>query len=324
MKRREFITLLGGAAAWPLAARAQQPEQMRRIGLLSGASAHGEPWTALRQGLQEAGYREGQNVAMEYRWAEDQYDRLPALAADLVRRRVTVIVTAGIPAALAAKAATTTIPIVFQGGFDPVEIGLVASLNRPGGNLTGATSLGLELGPKRLEAMHELIPAAKVIALLINPDHPNAASQSREMQTAARALGLEVRIVQARAANEFDAAFVSLTHVGADGLVIGVGQPFVGGVGQLGEFAIRRKVPAIFTGREFVEAGGLMGYGGSGAEGNRLAGLYIGRILKGEKPADLPVQQSTKIELIINLKTAKALGITVPETLLARADDLIE
>jgi putative ABC transport system substrate-binding protein len=324
MRRRDFITVLGGtAAAWPLAARAQQAA-MPVVGLLSGASAHGEPRAAFRQGLQEAGYREGQNVAMEYRWAEDHYDRLPALAADLVRRRVTAIVTAGIPAALAAKAATTTIPIVFQGGFDPVEIGLVASLNRPGGNLTGATSLGLELGPKRLEAMHELIPAAKVFALLVNPGHPNAASQSREMQTAARALGLEVRIVRARAANEFDAAFASLAQVGADGLVIGIGQPFIGGVGQLGELAARRKVPAIFSGGEFVAAGGLMSYGGGGQEGNRLAGFYVGRILKGEKPADLPVQQSTKIELIINLTTAKALGLTVPLSLLGRADELIE
>jgi ABC-type uncharacterized transport system substrate-binding protein len=323
MRRRDFITLLGGAvAAWPVAGHAQQPG-MPVIGLLSGTAARGEMWAVFRQGLQEAGYRPGQDVAMEYRWAEDQYDRLPALADDLVRRRVAVIATAGIPAALAAKAATTTIPIVFQGGFDPVEIGLVASLNRPGRNLTGATSLALEVGPKRVEAMHELMPAAKVLALLINPDHPNAASQSREMQTAARALGLDIRIMQARAASEFDAAFASLAQTGAEGLVIGIGQPFSARPRQLGELAVRYKVPASFFNREFVEAGGLIGYGSS-AEVSRLAGLYVGRILKGEKPADLPVQQSTKVELIINLKTAKALGITVPLALLARADEVIE
>jgi putative ABC transport system substrate-binding protein len=238
---------------------------------------------------------------------------------------VTVIAAlAGIPATMAVKAATTTIPIVFQGGFDPVEIGIVASLNRPGGNLTGVTNLGLELGPKRLEVMHELIPAAKVFALFINPDHPNAASQSSEMQVAARTLGLQIRIVHARAVNEFGAAFASLAQLGAAGLVVGHGQPFTAHNVHLGALAFRHRVAAIFETQEFVAAGGLASYSGNREDALRLAGVYVGRVLKGEKPADLPVQQATKIELIINLNTAKALGLTVPLSLLGRADEVIE
>ena len=326
MKRREFITLLGvAAAAWPIAAWAQQ--SMPTIGYIDDEPERTRSafFRAFQQGLAAAGFTEGRNVAIEYRWTDGRLEPIPEMVADLVRRQVTVIASmVGIPGATAAKAATTTIPIVFLGGFDPVKIGLVASLNRPGGNVTGVTSLGLELGPKRLEVMHELIPAAKVIALLINPDHPNAESQSREMQAAAGALGLQVRIVYARAANEFDAAFASLAQLSAEGLVIGSGEPFVVSNGQLGALAARHAVPTISPNREFAAAGGLASYGGTGEEAPRLAGLYVGRILKGEKPSDLPVQQVTKVQLIINLKTAKALGLAVPITLLGRADEVIE
>jgi putative ABC transport system substrate-binding protein len=323
LKRREFIALLGGAATgWPLATQAQQPA-MPVVGFLgSEIDAH---FPAFHKGLAEAGYVDGRNVAVEYRWSEGHVERFPEFVADLVRRQVTVIASlAGIPAATAAKAATATIPVVFQGGFDPVEIGLVASLARPGGNLTGVTNLGLELGPKRLEVMHELIPVAKVFALLINPDHPNAESQSREMQAAARALGLEIRIVHARAAQDFDAAFASLAQLGAAGLVIGVGAPFTGRSRQLGEFATRHAVPAIFEYREFIAGGGLVSYSGDRTDAFRLVGVYVGRILKGEKPADLPVQRSTKVELMLNLKSARAFGLTVPLSLLGRADEVIE
>jgi putative ABC transport system substrate-binding protein len=326
MRRRDFIALLGGAAAArPRAARAQQPA-MPVIGFLGSDSndTRSARFLAFHKGLAEAGYVEGSNVAVEYRWAEDQLDRYPEFAAELVCRQATVIAAlAGIPGAMAAKAATTTIPIVFSGGFDPVELKLVASLNRPGGNVTGVTNLGLELGPKRLEVMHELLPAAKSFALLINPDHPNAEAQTQEMQTAARTLGLQIRVVHARTVSDFDAAFASLVQLGADGLVIGIGQPFTSRTGQLGDLAVRHKVPAIFASHDFVAAGGLVSYAGSNEDAFRLAGLYIGRILKGEKPADLPVVQATKVELIINLKTAKALGLTVPLALLGRADEAI-
>ena len=323
MRRREFITLLGGASvAWPLAARAQQPA-MPVIGLLGSEIDPHVP--AFHKGLAEVGYADSRNVTIEYRWAEGHLERYPELAADLVRRQVVVIAAVGgIPAATAAKAATTTIPVVFQGGFDPVKIGLVASLSRPGGNLTGISNLGLQLGPKRLEVMHELIPAAKVFALLINPNHPNAPSQSRDMQSAARALGVQLRIIPAPAAEDFDEAFASMLKLSVGGLIVGVGQPFPGHTRQLGELAARHGVPAIFESREFVAAGGLVSYTGARAEAFRLVGLYVGRILKGEKPADLPVQLSTKVELLINLKTAKALGLEVPRTLLARADEVIE
>jgi putative ABC transport system substrate-binding protein len=330
MNRRSLITLLGGAAAsslscsvlWPRAARAQRPS-MPVIGVLGSELDPLVP--AFHKGLAEVGYVDGRNVAIEYRWAEGHLERYPEFAADLVRRPAAVIAAVGgFPAAAAAKAATSAIPVVFQGGFDPVETGLVASLSRPGGNLTGISNLNLALGPKRLEVMHELLPAAKLFALLVNPDHPNADSQSRDMQTAARALGVQLRNIHARTLPDFDAAIAGVAQLGAAGLVIGIGQPFTGHSGLLGELAARHGLPAIFESREFVAAGGLVSYMGDRADAFRLVGVYVGRILKGEKPADLPVQQSTKVELIVNLKTAKALGIDVPVALLARADEVIE
>jgi putative ABC transport system substrate-binding protein len=326
MKRRTFITLLGGAAtAWPLAVRAQQ-SAMPVIGVLDGRSAdESTPLVAaLRRGLNETGFVEGRNVAIEHHWAHGQYDRLPALAADLVRRQVTVIATSGNASALAAKTATATIPIVFLTGADPVQAGLVASLSRPGGNLTGVTSLGVELGPKRLELLHELVHAATTIAILVNPANRSAEIQVRDMQAAARTLGLELHILQASTEREIDAAFAALTRLRAGALVISPEAFFNSRSEQLAALTVRHAVPAIYTYREFAAAGGLMSYGGSITDSYRQAGIYVGRILKGEKPADLPVQQSAKVELIINMKTAKALGLTVPFALLGRADEVFE
>jgi putative ABC transport system substrate-binding protein len=326
MNRRDVITLLGGAAAaWPLAARAQQTA-MPVIGFLSTAPPERfvAQLRAFRQGLGETGYVEGRNVAIEYRSADGQYLRLPALAADLVRRQVTVIEASGGPSAQAAKTATTMIPIVFNIGVDPVEAGLVASLNRPGGNLTGVTSLGVEVGPKRLELLHELVPKATVMAALVNPTNPNAETLSRDTQTAAGTLGLELHILQASTELDLDTAFATLVQLRAGMLVIG-GDPFFNSrVEKLGALTLRHAVPAVYQFREFAAAGGLMSYGGGITEQNRLAGVFTGRVLKGEKPADMPVQQAAKVELILNLKTARALGITVPITLLGRADEVIE
>jgi len=322
MKRRRFIALLGGAVAWPLAARAQQPG-MPAIGFLYGASAEAVP--AFLQGLAETGYVEGRNVAIEYRRAEaPRYDLLRALAAELVSHRVVVLFAPNNVSALAAKAATSTIPIVFTTSEDPVQQGLVASLNRPGGNITGVTLLNTELLPKRLEVLHELLPSARSIAVLLNPTTPNVETQSREVQEAARTLGVRLHIVHASSEGDFDAAFARMVQRKADGLVIVPDPLFTLRSEQLAALTLRHAVPAIFQFRKFVEAGGLMSYGGSATQIGHQVGLYTGRILKGEKPADLPVQQITKIELIISLKAAKALGITVPLTLLARADEVID
>ena len=323
MKRREFITLLGGAAAWPVGARAQQPT-MPVIGFLSTSPGPVSSMeVGFRRGLNETGFTEGQNVAIEFRWA-DQYDRLPALAADLVRRQVTVIATSGLPAAVAAKAATATIPIVFQLASDPVALGLVTSLNRPGGNLTGLTSLNEEIGPKRLELLHEVVPSASIIALLMNPTSPNAETLSREVQEVANTLRLNLHVLHASNERDFDTVFASLAQLQAGGLVAGAHVFFNSRSKQLAALALRHAVPMITPYREFAAAGGLMSYGHSIPDQYRQAGVYVGRILKGEKPSDLPVQQATKVELIINLKTAKSFGVDMPPTLLARADEVIE
>jgi putative ABC transport system substrate-binding protein len=329
MRRREFVTLLGGAAAsWPLAARAQQHAKMPVVGFLNGASA--ELYTkfsgAFRRGLNEMGFVEGQNVVVEYRWANAHYDRLPDLAADLVRRQVTVIAATGTLAALTAKAATKTIPIVFTTASDPVEVGLVASLGQPGGNVTGATQLNMEVTPKRLELLHELRPKATAVALLVNPANVIVAeAQTRAVQTAAGTLGLQLHILQASTEAEVERAVASLAQLRAGGLVIAAGDAFFNSESAyLAAVTVRHAVPAVYQGRDFVEAGGLIGYGGSVVDSYHLAGIYAGRVLTGEKPADLPVLQSTKVEMFINLKTAKALDITIPLPLLGRADEVIE
>jgi putative tryptophan/tyrosine transport system substrate-binding protein len=325
MKRRQFITLLGGAAAWPLAVRAQQPA-IPVIGFLGSRASGEDPQllTSFRLGLKEGGYVEGQNVVIDYRFAENRYDRLPALAADLVQRQVALIAANG-PAALAAKAATSTIPIVFTAGYDPVEVRLVASMNRPGGNVTGVSILDVELGPKRLELLRELVPKATIVAVLVNPSDPvRAGSISRAVQTAAHSLGLQSNVLQASSDRDFDAVFASLLQMRADGLVIG-GEPFFNSRSeQLGGLTARHKVPAIFQFREFTAGGGLASYGASLTDSYRQAGVYAARILKGERPADLPIVQASKFELVINLKTAKALGLSVPANLLSTADEVIE
>jgi putative ABC transport system substrate-binding protein len=328
MRRREAITLLGGAAAaWPLGARAQQAA-MPVIGWLgseTSADKDSSRFAGYYLGLNDAGYVEGQNVAIEYRWADGQYDRLPELAADLVRRRVTVIVTpASNLAALAAKAATSTIPIVFNIGFDPVKLGLVASLARPGGNVTGVSNLAVELGAKRMELLHELVPNANLIAVLINPSNLNSRSVTEEAQAAARALGLQTHVLGASSEQDFDAAFTTFAQRGDGALVIAPDPLFNSHPSQLVALAARHALPAIYSVHNFAEAGGLMTYSPAFLDSGRLAGGYVARILKGARPAELPVIQPTKFELVVNLKTAKALGLTIPESFLLRADEVIE
>jgi putative ABC transport system substrate-binding protein len=326
-RRREFITLLGGAAAaWPLAARAQQPA-MPVVGWLNSETPSGYAplVAAFRQGLSETGFVEGRNIAIEYRWAEGHNDRLPTLAAELVRRQVAVIAAAGTSSALAAKAATATIPIVFSTAADPVAEGLVTSLNRPGGNATGVTNLGTELVQKQIEKLHQMMPTATVIAALVNPTNPALAQPAaKDAQAAGRTLGLEIHIIQASSERDIDATFATLVKVGAGGLVVCPDPFFTSRRDQLIGLAARHAMPAVYHLRDLAVAGGLMSYGGSLSDAYRLAGNYAGRILKGEKPAELRVQQSTKFELVINLKTAKGLGLEVPSTLLSRADEVIE
>jgi ABC-type uncharacterized transport system substrate-binding protein len=326
IKRREFITLVGGAAAWPLAVRAQQPA-MPVIGFLSSVSPDelANFVAAFHEGLRETGYVEGRNVAIEYRFARGHNDRLPEFAADLVRRGVDVIAAPGSPpGTVAAKAATTTIPIVFFLGGDPVASGFVASLNRPGGNLTGVTTLGADLGPKRLELLHEVVPMATLFAALINPTGSNPDVFIKNAQAGARTLGVRLEVVQASTDSDLDSVFATLLRLRAGGLVIAPDQFLYARSGQIAARAVRYALPTIFQYRESAVAGGLMSYGGNAMDAFRLVGVYTGRILKGEKPSDLPVHQSTKVELVINLRTAKALGLEVPPTLLARADEVIE
>jgi putative tryptophan/tyrosine transport system substrate-binding protein len=331
MRRRAFITLLGGAATTsllrPRVARAQQPP-IPVLGFLSSVSpdSYAIRLHAFRQGLKEAGYIEGQNVAIEYRWAESQNNRLPALAAELVHRQVNVIVAGGgTPSAVAAKAATAVIPIVFEVATDPVKIGFVASLDKPGGNLTGVANLNVEVGPKRLELLHELLPSVTVVAVLVNPANPALFEPFvRSLQSAASRLGLELHILNASTERDLDTVFAALDQLRARALVIGPDTFFNSHIEQIAALAIGHAVPAVYQYRPFVEAGGLLSYGSDEADTYHQVGIYAGRVLKGEKPADLPVVQSTKVELIINLKTAKAFGLTIPLTLLGRADEVIE
>jgi putative ABC transport system substrate-binding protein len=323
MRRREFLAGAAGAmVASPLAAAAQLTAPV--IGYLdSGSPAHN--WlAAFRRGLGEAGYAEGRNVAIEYRWADGKYDRLAALAAELVKRKVAVIAATSTPPALAAKAATTTIPVVFTTGSDPVRFGLVANLSHPGGNVTGVTRMNLQMGPKRLQVLLELLPAGSVVALLVNPTNPNAELLSRAVEAAAVTLGVKLLVLHASADADFDKVFERITAARAAGLVIGPDPFFNTRNNQLAALTIKHAVPAIYQYRQFAAAGGLLSYSASLSDSHRLVGVYTGRILAGAKPGDLPVEQSTRIELIVNLKTAKALGLTVPPTLLARADEVIE
>jgi ABC-type uncharacterized transport system substrate-binding protein len=323
--RRDFISLLGGAAAaWPVGAHAQQARPM--VGFVSGGSPGPFAYLlrAFRQGLNETGFVEGQNLTIEFRWAEGRYERLPELVTDLIRREASVLAATTTPGALAAKAATTTIPIVFATDGDPVRLGLTGSLSRPGGNITGVTNLNVEVAPKRVELAHELNPAATVIALLVNPTNPVAEAITKDSQAAAHTFGVQLHVLHAATDRDFDAVFKAVVQLRA-ALVIASGDPLFGSrAEQLGALALHHRVPAIQQFRAFAAAGGLASYGGSFTDSYRQVGVYTGRILRGEKPGDLPIQQSTKMELILNLKTAKALGLDVPPTLLARADEVIE
>ena len=325
MRRREFITLLGGTTAmWPLVARAQQ-RAMPIVGFLNSASPGPyPPLSAFLRGLNEMGFVEGRDVAIEYRWAEGHYERLLALIADLVQRKVSVIAATSTPAAVAAKAANTAIPTIFTTSGDPVQLGLVSSLSKPGGNLTGATQLNVEVSAKRLELMHEAIPTANNFALLVNPHGPNTKAESQDDSGAAAALGLTLHVLSASSEQDLDSVFESLAKLHIEALVIGSDPFFSRHMEKIARLALRYRVPAIYQYAEFTTAGGLMSYGGNAAESYHIAGIYVGRILNGEKPANLPVQQVTKVELIINLKTAKALGLTVPPQIVARADEVIE
>jgi putative ABC transport system substrate-binding protein len=327
MRRRQFIGLVGGAAVWPMGARAQQPT-LPVVGFLRNTSPDEATHlvAAFHAGLGETGYVEGRNVRVEYRWTGGQTNRLPAMAADLVNRQVSVIVALGsTPAVHAVKAATATIPIVFMIGTDPVELGLIASLKRPGGNLTGVINLNLQVAQKWLETLHLLVPTTNVIAVLVNPRNPaSTEGYLREIETAARALGLQIQAVHASSPGDFDSVFAGLRERRSGALVIVADLLFISNIKQLAALSLRHALPAIFPFREFVEAGGLASYGTDLADTYRLAGVYTGRVLKGEKPADLPVQQATKVELVLNLKAAKALGIEVPPSLLVRADEVIE
>jgi putative ABC transport system substrate-binding protein len=326
LRRRDFITLLGGAAAaWPLAARAQQTA-MPVIGFLGSSSAadRARLVTAFRQGVRETGYVEGQNVAIEYRWAQDQYDRLPDLAADLVRRQVAVIAAHDSPSAIVAKAATTTIPIVFASGGDPVKLGLVASLNRPGGNVTGITFIVAELGAKQLGLLHELQPGAVRVAVLVDPNYPLTESFVSDIRAAASSIRKQIEVLEAPTGRDIDAVFASLAQKPVDALLVGPGSLLYNRRVQIVTLATYHRVPAIYSQREWAEAGGLMSYGTSLSDAYRQAGVYTGRVVKGEKPADLPVIQSVKFEFAINLNTAKAFGLSFPPGLLAIADEVIE
>jgi putative tryptophan/tyrosine transport system substrate-binding protein len=324
MKRRHLLTLLGSALAWPRAAWAAS--EVPVIGFLSGSTADSQLWplSAFQEGLAENGYVEGQTVTIEYRWAESHYERLPQLAADLVRRKVAVIIAATTPAAAAAKAATKTLPIVFETAGDPVGLGLVTSVNRPEGNVTGVTQLSSVSVPKRVGLLHEMLPTAKIVGLLLNPNDPKAETQSREVEAPARALGLKVEVVKATAIDEFEAAFAVLLERRADALIVGSSELLSRGRAQLAELAAHHAIPTIYQYRDYVEAGGLISYGASLATSYRQVGVYAGRILKGARPTDLPVMQIAKFELVINLKTAKALNLDIPPSLLAIADEVIE
>jgi putative tryptophan/tyrosine transport system substrate-binding protein len=327
MRRRDFVTLLGGATvAWPFGARAQQ-SAMPVMGFLASASADGYAWVLppLREGLSAAGYVEGRNLTVEYRWADDQYDRLPALAAELARRPVAVIfATGGVVSAVAAKSATTTVPIVFVHGSDPIQYGLVASFNRPGGNVTGLTFHNSALGPKRVGLLRDVVPKAKVIALLVNANNPNAVPDSKDMQDAGRSIDVTIEVVHAGNERELDGAFAKIVQLGGHALIVHIDPLFMGKDKQIVALAAKYAVPTMYPTPNYSLLGGLISYGTNPADGYRLAASYVGRILKGEKPADLPILQPTKFDLVLNLKTAKSLGLKIPDSFVLLADELIE